>query len=193
MGGKRETATLIAVRGEGSPPCVRRLSPPSCRCRPGDVAEWIRLDLSAAQAGALRDAAGSANVSLDAWFAVIVEFSIALGVLGDVLGSAERARARLSQAVAIWPVAVAALPAWRAWQASLSRRVPATTDELPEVVLPQRLIVRSAGGIDVSGAIDAASDWPLARACELAASGRGQTLEAFALQAGLAGAPLERR
>jgi len=37
----------------------------------------------------------------------------------------------------------------------------------------------------VEGALAAVRDWPLAKACELAAAGRGQTLEAFALQAAL--------
>jgi len=192
MGSKRGTAELVVVRGEGSISPVRRLSAPSCRCRPGDVAQWVRLDLSGAQANALRDATVSAGVSLDAWLAVMIELLIALDAIDEAVGSPGRARARLSQALAGWPVAVAALPEWRTWQASLSRRSPPALDELPEVVLPQRLVARSGGSIDVSRAVGATSDWPLARSCELAASGRGQTLEAFALQVGLAGAPRER-
>jgi hypothetical protein len=192
MSRERGAAALVAVRGGGSTSPVRRLSPPSCRCRPGDVPEWVRLDLSAIDGGALRDAAAAAEVSLDAWLAVMLEFSVTLRMLVDALGSLDRARAQLSRKVEAFPVAVAVLPDWRAWQASLSRRVPAGPDELPEVVLPQRLVARCGGTIDVSDAFSAASDWALARACELAASGRGQTLEAFALEAGLASMPRTR-
>ena len=177
---------LIAIRGAGSSPPVRRLSPPSCRCRPADVPQWVRLDLSAAQAAALRDAAAEAEVSLDMWLAVIVEFSASLGVLGEAFGSFERARAQLSGAIEGQPVKVAALPDWREWQASLMRHRPADSDELPEVVLPQRLLARSGGSIDIVAVLAAAPEWSLARACELAACGRGQTLEAFALEACLA-------
>jgi hypothetical protein len=81
---------------------------------------------------------------------------------------------------------VAALPEWRAWQGYLARGVATGVDELPEVVLPQRLIARGGGTIDLAPALAAASDWSLARACELVACGRGQVLEAFALEAGLA-------
>ncbi len=186
MSGERSAATLIAIRGAGSSPPVRRLSPPSCRCRPADVPRWVRLDLSAAEAAALRDAVAEAEVSLDMWLAVMVEFSASLGVLGEVLGSFERACAQLSGAIEGQPVKVAALPDWREWQTSLMHHRPADSDELPEVVLPQRLLARSGGSIDVAAVLAAAPEWLLARACELAACGRGQTLEAFALETCLA-------
>jgi hypothetical protein len=146
----------------------------------------VRLDLSAAQANALRDAAVAASVSLDTWLAVMIEFSLALGTLGDAAGSTDAARTLLSGTVESCPIEVARLPGWRAWQSALSRRFSAGPDELPEVVLPQRLLVRGRGAIDVSEALFHATDWALARACELAACGRGQTLEAFVLQVGLA-------
>lgn len=184
---ERGSTELIAIRGGGSRPRMRRLSPPSCRCRPGEVAEWVRLDLSAAQAAALRAAAAEAEVALDAWLGVMIEFSASVGVLCELVGSLERARTQLSVAIQGQPVKVATLAEWRAWQASLMRRRPAGSDELPEVVLPQRLLARSGGSIDVCGALAAGPEWSLARACELAACGRGQTLEAFALQACLAG------
>jgi hypothetical protein len=145
----------------------------------------VRLDLSAAQAAALRASAASAEVALDAWFAVMTEFSASVGVLGELVGSVESARAELSAAVE-QPVNVATLPNWRAWQVSLVHHQPANSDELPEVVLPQRLLARSGGSIDVSAVLAAGPEWSLARSCELAACGRGQTLEAFALQACLA-------
>lgn len=133
--------------------------------------------------------AGAAGVSVDAWLAVMVEFAVSLEVVGRALGSLDRARARLSQAVEVRPVRIAALPEWRAWQAYLGRRLPPGADELPEVVVPQRLIARGGGTIDVGHALGAASDWRLAHACELVACGCGQSLEAFVLEAGLAGPP----
>jgi hypothetical protein len=60
------------------------------------------------------------------------------------------------------------------------------------VVLPQRLVARAAGVIDPSVALAHATDWPLARACELAACGRGQTPEAFILQLALLDLPREQ-
>jgi hypothetical protein len=193
IGGEREGGQMVSVRGGGSSHAVRRLSPPACRCRPGEIATWVRLDLRADQADVLRDVADSAGISVDAWVAVMVEFSAALDVLAAVLGSVERARGRLSQAVNARPMRVAALPEWRTWQRYLARRVPTGVDELPEVVLPQRLLARGGGTIDLARALAAASDWSLARGCELVACGCGQVLEAFALEAGLVGSPAAGR
>lgn len=182
---ERETARLVAVRGAATASAVRRRSPPLCRCRPGDVATWVRLDVSPRQAEALRGAASSSGVSIDAWLAVIVEFTGGLDVLAGALGSQAHARASLSRAVSDQPVMVAALPGWRTWQGYLARRSPAGRDELPEVVLPERLIARGNGEVDLARALAAAGDWSLARDCELAACGRGQPLEAFMLAAAL--------
>jgi len=178
-------AALVAVRGRSSARPLRRLSPPACRCRPGDVAEWVRLELSSAQAEALREVAAAASVALDVWLAVMVEFSISLRALRGPFGSVDAARAELAKRAEVWPIEVAWLPEWRAWQSSFSRRLGTGGDELPEVVLPQRLRVRAGGAIDVAAALDCGGDWALARVCELAACGAGQTLEAFVLQAGL--------
>lgn len=182
---ERETARLVAVRGQACAPTVRRRSPPACRCRPGEVATWVRLDLAVCQGEALRDAATKAGVSVDAWLAVTLEYAVALQILDSVLGSPEVARERLSVAVTGRPVMVAPLPGWRTWQAYLVRGTPSGPDELPEVVLPERLIARGGGDVDVARALRAASQWSLARDCELAACGRGQTLEAFMLHAAL--------
>jgi hypothetical protein len=192
MSREQRSAALVAVRGDASRPVIRRGAPPSCRCRPGEVAEWVRLDLPTPEAEALRDATAAAGVALDAWLAVTVEFSISLCLLGDALGSLDAARRRLSQGIQACPIEVAWLPAWRAWQSSLGRRAQPALDELPEVVLPQRLLVRGGGTVDVTDALRHAGDWPLAWACELVASGRGQTLEAFVLQLGLTGTPRAR-
>jgi hypothetical protein len=123
-------------------------------------------------------------VSVDAWLSIIVEFSLSLRELIDTYGSADDTmRSLVTAEVNAYPVELAWLPDWRTWQASLSHVDGPTSDELPEVVLPQRLLVRTGGVIDVALALENSSDWPLARACELAACGRGQTLEAFVLSA----------
>jgi hypothetical protein len=141
--------------------------------------------MEACHAEALREAATEAGVSVDAWLAVMLEYTVALQILDSALGSPDHARKRLSEAVAGRPVMLAPLPGWRTWQAYLARRTPSGPDELPEVVLPERLIARGGGNIDVARALGGASDWSLARNCELAACGRGQTLEAFMLHAAL--------
>lgn len=190
---EQSAAGLVAVRGEASAARVRRLSPPSSRCRPGDVAVWVRLDLSAVRADALRAAADGAGVSLDAWLAVMVEFAISLRELSYATTSVDASRMLLAREVDNCPIDVAWFPDWRAWQSSLARRSDHGRDELPEVVLPQRLLVRSGGMIDVLDALELTADWPLARACELIACGRGQTLEAFVVHAGLASGAVGRR
>jgi hypothetical protein len=182
---ERETARLVAVRGQTTRPRVRRRSPVVCRCRPGEVATWVRLDLTAGQADELRDAASRAGVSVDAWLAVMVEFTTALPILDDAVGPADCARNRLALVLKS-PVMVAALPGWRTWQVYLARHTASGPDELPEVVLPERLLARCNGDVQFESALAAASDWPLARSCELAACGRGRSLEAFMLQAALA-------
>jgi len=115
----------------------------------------------------------------------MVEFSLSLRELINERRPAEGVRSLITAVVDACPVELAWLTDWRAWQASLSRGVKPHSDELPEVVVPQRLLVRTGGVIDMAPALAHVEDWPLARACELAACGRGQTLEAFILQAAL--------
>lgn len=165
---------------------MRRVSPPSARCRPGETPRWLRLDLSASDAAALREASQVAGVPLDAWLAITLEFGVALRLLAGGLGSLEAAVCRLTQSVEGCPLEMARDANWRAWQATVSGRLDSRPDDLPEVVLPERLLVRVAGIVDHSSAVLAyAAHWPLARACELVACGRGQTLEAFMLQLAL--------
>jgi hypothetical protein len=192
MSHKRSAAALVTLQGEGTSSAVRRLSPPSARCRPGESPRWVRLDLTPQQAAELRNAASTAGVALDAWLAITLEFAITLRLLARGLGSPAAARARLGHRIETCPLDMARDPAWRVWQASLSGRAGSRADELPEVVLPQRLVARTAGVIDPSVALAHAIDWPLARACELAACGRGQTPEAFILQLALLDLPREQ-
>lgn len=183
---KRKQTTLVALQGAGSGFSVRRRTPPAFRTRPGDACAWVRLDLSPEQAWALRDAAEFACVSVDAWLAIMVEFHFVLDALDQILGPNQNVRLVMLETVQTMPVAVAPTQELRAWQASLSRAVVSRIDELPEVVLPERLLARTRDDIDVTDVLAIAFDWPLALACELAASGRGQVLEAFILQAQLA-------
>ena len=176
---------LSVLAGGGQDVRLRRLSPPRFRCRPGEMPRWIRLVLSDAQQGALREAARGAGASVDALLSVTLEFLLAMETIESAFGGRAAAREALRRASERAPVRLAALSEWRAWQASLSGGQETGSDELPEVVVGERLLARSGRRIDVEGALAAVRDWPLAKACELAAAGRGQTLEAFALQAAL--------
>jgi hypothetical protein len=178
-------AGLSMVAGGGHDLRLRRLSPPRFRCRPGETPRWIRLALSDAQQEALREAARDVGASVDALLSVTVEFLLAVETIESALVGREAARDALRRAVELPPVPLAALTEWRAWQASLSRGQETRSDELPEVVVSERLLARCGWPIDVEATLAAVDDWPLAKACELAATGRGQTLEAFALQAAL--------
>jgi hypothetical protein len=176
---------LSVLAGGGQNVRLRRLSPPRFRCRPGEMPRWIRLVLSDAQQGALREAARDAGASVDALLSVTLEFLLAMETIESALGGRAAAREALRKASERPPVRLAALSEWRAWQASLSGGQDTASDELPEVVVSERLLARCGRLIDVEATLAAVGDWPLAKACELSAAGRGQTLEAFALQAAL--------
>jgi len=176
---------LSVLAGGGQNVRLRRLSPPRFRCRPGETPRWIRLAVSDAQQGALREAASDARASVDALLSVTLEFLLAMETVESALGGRVAAREALRQASERSPVRLAALSDWRAWQASLSGGHDTGSDELPEVVVSERLLARCGRLIDVEATLAAVGDWPLAKACELAAAGRGQTPEAFALQAAL--------
>jgi len=179
----RGASGLVAMPGGASEPTVRRLSAPAGRCRPGDIARWTCLQLSPAQGNELRDAATAGRVSVDVWLAVMLEFTGVIDMLGSDHGVRDRLRALQDE-----PMMIAALPGWRTWQTYVAGRAPTGRDELPEVVLPERLLASAGGAVDVSRALRAVEDWPLARSCELLACGHGQSLEVFVLRAALAGA-----
>jgi hypothetical protein len=178
------TAGLTMLAGTGEQIAVRRLSPPRFRCRPGELPRWVTLSLDLGEQDALRERAQRAGTSVDVLLAVLLEFSLALEALQSALGAVASRRA-LQSAVEQTPVRVAPLGEWRAWQAALARPREAPRDELPEVVISERLLARCDGQIDVHIALGHGADWPLAKACELTATGSGQTLETFALNAGL--------
>jgi hypothetical protein len=119
---------------------------------------------------------------VDAWLAITLEFAISLRLLTERRSPLDSIRADLAGRVDAYPVQLARDLAWRTWQTCVSGHARSSRDELPEVVLPARLLVRVDGSIDLPLALAHTSDWPLVRACELAACARGQTLEAFMLQ-----------
>jgi hypothetical protein len=185
------TAGLSVLAGGDQDVRLRRLSPPRFRSRPGETLRWIRLALTDTQQEALRKAASDAGASVDALLSVTLEFLLAMETIESALGGRAAAREALRRASERSPVQLAGLSEWRAWQASLSGGEVTGSDELPEVVVSERLLARCGRRIDIEGTLAAVGDWPLAKACERAAAGRGQTLEAFALQAALEDAVVE--
>ena len=165
---------LSVLAGDGLDVRLRRLSPPRFRCRPGETPRWIRLALSDAQQEALRDAARNAKASVDALLAVTVEFLLALETVDSVLGGQAAARNALRRASDGPLIRLAAFSEWRAWQSSLSGAQETGSDQLPEVVVSERLLARCGRLIDVDATLAAADDWPLAKACEIAAPGAGK-------------------
>jgi hypothetical protein len=178
MSRARSAAVLTAVDGaRPTAPVVRRLSPVAARCRPQETPVWVRLELSSAEGWQLREQAIAAGVPLDAWLAVMVEFTWTLRTLARAGSSPAHTRARLERDVRKGPLRLAASSNWRAWQATLAGAGAPAPDELPEVVLPRRLLAAARDGAVLRGALAAAGDWVLARACELHASGAGESLE----------------
>jgi hypothetical protein len=182
---ERSSAAFVALHGNATPPAVRRVSPPSPRCRPGEAPRWVRLDLDPSQAAALRDASNTAGVPIDAWIAITLEFAIALRLVVERGSPLDVVRADIADRVDAYPVQIARDPEWRTWQACIAGHAGFSSDELPEVVLPARLLARTGGSIDLPFVLEHTSDWPMARVCELAACAHGQTLEAFMFQVAL--------
>jgi hypothetical protein len=187
---------VVLAGGEDRSESLRRLSPARWRCRPGEQPVWVRLSLDVREGDLLRERAAHAHVPVDAWLAIMLDCRWALGLLAGKLGCGGAAREELAGLIRRTPVRLAPTSALRSWQRSLTYRGPGTitggagADELPEAVLPQRVAARlrtlDAGGRpDVPGALAASADWPLACACELRASGLGESLERFAVKASL--------
>ena len=178
----RNQPFALLAGGRDYPKSLRRLSPAHWRCRPGESPVWIRLRIDVKEGDLLREFASIANVPVDAWLAVMLDFRWALSLLTCSLGCESVARVALESRVRQTPVRLAATPALRSWQRSLARGrgLNLGSDELPEVVLPTRVAARLRT-LDAAAALASGADWPLARESELRASGLGESLERFAV------------
>lgn len=146
------------------------------RLRPGERPAWWDARADADAFESWRANAHSAQLSVDAWAALLLELEL---VLADLKQSGGRA-ADLAEAV-IAPEGVAHLgpaSALRGWLSHCGR--PRIEDELPELVLPERLIARLTPGRALTGLL-APDRIKLALACDRRAALVGRTLESWAL------------
>lgn len=137
---------------------------------------WFRADFRTATGEAIRHEASKHRVPVDAWVAVMLEYRLTLDGL-DQERSQTRTRSLVDAAVAAAPTTLAFEPADRAWQATLAGKSAPGRDELPELVLPRRLLQRAGSRLDGDALLAHADDWPIAKACESLACASGQTLE----------------
>jgi hypothetical protein len=153
------------------------------RNRPGERPTWI--DASSAQSswGAWREAAAEAGQPLDAAVSIAVEFELARGDLYS-LGISEPVGLMVEAATAdARESRLAPTPEIRLWIEQLegrSQREGADEDELPEVVVPSRLVLLlGRRGFDT---LVVPARVPAAIGCEVQAARRGLTLAGWALR-----------
>jgi hypothetical protein len=113
---------------------IPRVRTTAWRCRPGDEPTWIDADFDRSAAELLRARAAKVALTVDVCIALMLELD--QGVGGSRVGNIDQIRARAESE----PVQIAPSGDLRAWQRWLSRGSEmAISDELPELVLPERL------------------------------------------------------
>jgi hypothetical protein len=133
---------------------------------------------------AWREAAHDARLPVDVVLAILVEWALVARDLagGGCDGSAlaDVARRELDEP------RLSPSPELRRWSLQLGggAAVADSGDELPEVVLPQRLVFRLNAG-DTLSDLARLEHLQAARVCELAATRRGMTLESWAFYTAL--------
>lgn len=160
------------------------------RLRPGERPAWWHAAIDRDHFEAWRCAATAHRLSVDALVALLVELDFALR---DVRDAGHDPLAALSDAVAPAGEVRRLAPAGplRHW---LSDAWPSCddVDELPELVLPERLVARLAPGSALAARVDLAQ-LEFAVACDRRAAAQGRTLESWVLRAALlAGADARR-
>lgn len=158
-------------------PRVKEIVP---RIRPGERPTWWRAQADRPAFARWRAAASEADLGLDAWVAILLEFDLALGDLPAgsrpdyFLAAAVAAEQKLSR---LGPAC-----GLRAWPHSAGGAD--LEDELPELVLPERLAARLTPGASIEAHLDP-SVIGLAKECERLAALQGRTLESWVLRAAL--------
>lgn len=155
---------------------------PAARVRPGERPSWWNAALDREHFAAWRAAADGTGLTADALVCLLVELDL---VLGDLRDAVPDPHALLAQAAADGARAARLGPAtelrdWLAGPLEISDR-----DELPELLLSQRVAARLTPGCSLAPRIrlDALE---LALSCDRQAARAGRTLESWALQAALA-------
>jgi hypothetical protein len=158
------------------------------RLRPGEAPVWVDLELDRRTVSAWRSRAARLNLGVDAWLALLVERALVSARLSDVGLSLAEVSAEAVRSLTV--TRLAPTPALRQWAAQLDGRRTGSgppDDELPTVVLPERLLAQVVPSA-VSEVLFAAvrnGDEDEAFAVERAATAVGQTADAWAYLAAL--------
>lgn len=156
------------------------------RLRPGEAPCWIDdAIVDDAQAREWRHRAEDLGLGVDGWAALMLEFELVRREVeaagsGAISGLIDEAYASARQE------RLGPTPALRNWIALFGQRGEAPRDELPALVLPERLLAQvRVGGLRELLAAATGREPADAAACELAAAYEGRTLEAWALKTAL--------
>ena len=163
-------------------PAPAAIRPPrATRLRPGERPTWWHANVDREHFVAWRAVAAQQRVCVDVLVSLLVEFDL---VLADLREASADPRELLACALT-QPIDLRRLgPAGRLrdWPASASPFDE--VDELPELVLPERLAARLAPGTSLAPRLDL-DRADLAMACDRRAAEHGRTLESWALRAAL--------
>jgi hypothetical protein len=183
----------LPPRPIAAPPLIRTTPAPRPRVRPGDFASYVSLRLGPGDEEILRMRAARLEMSVDALVAIVVELLAAQRLLLDLGVSADAADDTQAQTIGGSPKALPPTGPLRDWVTSLEQGSgpgpgpAAATDELPQILLPDRLeprlrqldhatIVAAAGGAALG----------LARRYDAEAAREGLTLTEWVLANALA-------
>ena len=152
------------------------------RLRPGEAPVWVDLELDRETVSAWRRRAARLNLGVDAWLALLVERMLVFTRLSDVGLSLTKVSAEAVRSRTV--TRLAPTPALRQWSAQLDGRVTdgPPDDELPTVVLPERLLAQVVPHAvsEVLFAAVGSGDDEEALAVERAATAVGQAADAWA-------------
>jgi hypothetical protein len=158
------------------------------RLRPGEAPVWVDLELSRASVAAWRDRAAALHLGVDAWLALLVEQTLIAARLSDVGISVAEVSAEAVRSLRLTRLApTGALRQWGAQLEGRRLRSRSAGDELPSVVLPERLLAQLVPGTAAEVLFATVSNGGEAQALaiERAATAVGQTAEAWAYLAAL--------
>lgn len=160
------------------------------RVRPGDRPTWVDASPWKPSWEQWRRGADGFGIPLDVWLAVKLEAAVARTELA-ALGIDFHLLFRPLAPAAGSPFA-AVDDSLRRWTNQLSGAQPPAEDELPEVVLPERLLLHPAVGTDWPQLLNQV-DAETAISAECSAARAGMTLVAYALRTALADSTLDRQ
>lgn len=147
------------------------------RLRPGERPEWWSAEVDRADFPTWRAAATEHGICVDVLVSTLVELDLVIADLTDVTRDPDRAlEVALTDGLPLRRLGPAG--ALRDWLKPAP--VPAALDELPELVLPARLIARLTPGSALSPRVRL-DRCVLALACDQHAATHGRTLESWAL------------